>query len=138
MNDLKCVFSHGLASGDFGCTLAEPVIRRGGQEFNCRDQGAHRHCDELFGYFKDAALPEFGYQDDLLSMPHSVPVKIQCGGLLQLGNMIEAGTGPEKAADIAALLDSAREKFGDLSRVPCAELVDAMKNYKVSRRRTRK
>jgi len=134
MNDRKCIFSYSLATGAFQCARAEPVIRRGGQEFNCCDESAHRSCHELFQYFKQAALPEFGYEDDLLTMPHSVPVKIQCGGLLQLRRIIEPDTASVSVDNIAALLEDAGKQFGSLEQIPCTNLVDAMKNYRVSRR----
>ena len=85
MPDRICPFSATLAKNDFACPRASQVIRRGGAEFSCQSAAAHTRCQQLFERCKQAALPEFGVEDDLTMMPQSVLVKIQFGGL-ELGS----------------------------------------------------
>ena len=91
----KCAFSQTLIGGQFACAHAEPVVRRGGAEIACRSADASQRCATLMQCLKDAALPAFGVEDDLLSMPHSVLVKIQFGGLLGVQRLLDTtGTMP--------------------------------------------
>jgi len=77
MSELICPFSSTLVQEDFACTNARPIVRRGGAEIACAAEAAHARCQRFFQRLKDVALPEFGVEDDLLKMPHSVLVKIQ-------------------------------------------------------------
>jgi hypothetical protein len=89
----------------------------------------------LFQQMKAAALPAFGVEDDLLSMPHSVLVKIQHGGLLGLQRLLEPGAaGSGAVQDIHALVDQAAGKYSNLDAIPCPALVQDMTGYKLRRR----
>ena len=97
MEEYKCAFSNTLVTGQFGCEKAEQVTRRGGPDVVCSSDKAHQQCEKLFQRMKQAALPAFGVEDDLLSMPHSVLVKIQFGGLLGLQRLQGNGTEDRKS-----------------------------------------
>lgn len=134
--DPKCPFSAPLVQPEHHCRFADEVIRRGGTEFNCASGDHHGQCLRLHERLKEAALPAFGVEDDLLSMPHSVLVKIQFGGLLGLQRLLgEAGeTG---IIDIASLVERAMLRYGTLDAIPCAETTQDMLDFQVARRRRR-
>ncbi|MCK7509928.1 MAG: hypothetical protein MZV70_41785 [Desulfobacterales bacterium] len=73
----RCAFGAPLITHQFGCRKAEEVTRRGGPDIARTDGAAAARCEALLARLKVAALPAFGVEDDLLSMPHSVLVKIQ-------------------------------------------------------------
>ncbi len=136
MSEHRCPFSAPLITRQFGCALAQEVIHRGGTEINCTDAAAHARCDRLFQQLKQAALPAFGVEDDLLSMPHSVLVKIQYGGLLGLQRLLRAQTEVgERVEDVQALVAEAVTRFND--EVPCTQLVDDITAIKPRARRGR-
>ena len=91
MEEHKCAFSNTLVTNQFGCEKGTQVTRRGGPDIACASDEAHQQCEKLFQRMKQAALPAFGVEDDLLSMPHSVQVKIQFGGLHGLQRLQEDG-----------------------------------------------
>lgn len=133
MEEYKCAFSNTLITGQFGCDKAEQVTRRGGPDIACTSEAGHQRCEKLFQQMKAAALPAFGVEDDLLSMPHSVLVKIQFGGLLGLQRLVD-GAGAADVKNVHALVDRAAGKYRDLDAVPCPELVPDMTGYKLRRR----
>ena len=133
MEEYTCAFSNTLITGQFGCDKAEQVTRRGGPDIACTSEAAHQRCEKLFQRMKAAALPAFGVEDDLLSMPHSVLVKIQHGGLLGLQRLVD-GAGAADVKNIHALVDRANGKYRNLDAVPCPELVSDMTSYKLRRR----
>jgi hypothetical protein len=136
MGEHKCPFSAPLITRQFGCANSQEVIHRGGAEINCTDTAAHARCDLLFQRMKAEALPAFGVEDDLLSMPHSVQVKIQYGGLLGLQRLLRAEPQvAERVDDVNALVAEAALRFGD--EVPCAPLVDDITTFKPRARRGR-
>ncbi|MEW6331563.1 MAG: hypothetical protein AB1560_08890 [Pseudomonadota bacterium] len=133
MDEHKCAFSNTLITNQFGCDKAEQVTRRGGPDIACTSEAGHRRCEKLFQQMKAAALPAFGVEDDLLSMPHSVLVKIQFGGLLGLQRLVD-GAGAADVKNIHALIDRATGKYHDPGAIPCPELVPDMTAYKLRRR----
>ncbi len=136
MEEHKCPFSAPLISHQFGCVHAREVIHRGGAEIACTDAPAHGRCEPLFQHLKAAALPAFGVEDDLLSMPHSVLVKIQYGGLLGLLRLLSgAAVAPTQIEDIDALVVNALARFGGLDAVPCVQVVADITAFKPRARR---
>ena len=138
METHKCPFSAPLVTHQFGCTNAQEVVRRGGAEIDCTDAEAAHRCEQLFLRLKAEALPAFGVEDDLLSMPHSVLVKIQHGGLLGLQRML-AGTpsAEERVADVSILVRDAFTRYGQSDAIPCGQVVADMTAFKPRARRGR-
>ena len=135
MEPYKCAFSNTLITKQFGCEKGEQVTRRGGPDIACTSEEAHLRCVKLFQKMKAAALPAFGVEDDLLSMPHSVLVKIQLGGLLGLQRLLSSGAADSaEVKNIHALVDQAVGQYESLDAVPCPALVEDMTSYKLRRR----
>jgi hypothetical protein len=134
----KCPFGAPLVTHQFGCAKAREVVRRGGAEIDCTDADAAKRCEQLFLQLKTAALPAFGVEDDLLSMPHSVLVKIQHGGLLGLQRVL-AGTlvAEERVVDVSVLVRDAFVRYGQGDAIPCGECVADITGFKLRARRGR-
>ena len=165
MEEYKCAFNATLMGDQFGCAHARHVVRRGGPDVACADNAGHERCRRLFDLLKASALPAFGVEDDLLSMPHSTLVKIQFGGLLGIQRLLGGGgeaadapthmpkraseasrdtisargprLGPiaETVTDIYALVGRAENRFGGLETVPCKQIHTDMTGYKRRRRK---
>jgi hypothetical protein len=129
----KCPFAAALITELAACRHAEQVVRRGGAEFDCRSAGEHERCQAVHEALKIRALTAFGVEDDLTSMPHSVLVKIQCGGLRGLQRIAGEPEGP--IADIAEL----RARVADSTHaLDDPRLADAMTGFRVERRGRRR
>ena len=135
MTDSKCVFGPTLISGRNACQFAIQVVRRGGLEIDCHGDSAADRCKKIFDNFKAVALPEFGYEDNLLSLPHGIMLKIQYGGLLGLQDSLQNSVESDSINDIAGLIDQALNNYNDLHLIPYAQFVPRMQQYKVRRRR---
>lgn len=132
MPDFICPFSATLIKNDFACQHAVQIIRRGGAEIACRSEPDHAACQSTHQIIKSEALRSMGLEDDLLSLPHSVLVKIQFGSLLALQRAI--GGEPGEIKDIASLIATVRRTFGEHSPLPFAAINAAIADYKMSRR----
>lgn len=133
--DNKCPFAAPLTQPGYHCHYADEVIRRGGSEFNCLAADRHAHCVHLHTRLKAAALPVFEVEDDLLSMPHSVLVKIQFGGLLGIQRLL--GNDDRGIADITTLIETAERSYSGIENIPCSDVTGDMQSFKVARRRSR-
>ncbi len=132
----KCAFGITQITGQFACEMGQQVTRRGGPDVACTSEGAHQQCARLFQRMKDVALPAFGVEDDLLSMPHSVLVKIQFGGLLGLQRLLDGSAAvSSEVKNIDGLIGRALEQYDSLEAIPCTAFVEDMTSYKLKRRR---
>ena len=134
METYKCAFNGTLVAQAFGCAHGESVARRGGPDIACRSEAGHRRCAEVFERLKAAAVPAFGVEDDLLSMPHSVLMKIQHGGLVGLQRLVDGAAGT-RVDNIDALVARAVARYGACEAIPCADVVGDMTGYQLKRRR---
>lgn len=84
------------------------------------------------------ALPTFTDGDDLQTIPHSVQMKIQYGGLLGLQQLLpNAEAGSQAVEDIAQLIDDAVTTYDDVNAIPYEQLLDTIVNFKMKRRKGR-
>lgn len=132
----KCPFASALVTDLAVCRHAEQVVRRGGSEYDCRSAPDHAACQDLFDRLKAAALPAFGVDDDLTTMPHSVLLKVQCGGLQGLARL--TGQEQEKVEDIADVRDRALRQYGGPEGLPVTELVETISGFRAERRGRRR
>lgn len=137
MDELKCPFSAPLITHQFGCHNAVEVTRRGGPDIACTDGRAAQRCEALFAQLKAAALPAFGVEDDLLTMPHSVLVKIQHGGPLGLQRLLDGigGAAGDRVEDLDRLIAAAEARFS--SALPVDAVVPDITAFKPRARRGR-
>lgn len=148
----KCPFAAPITVGRAGCRHAVEVVRRGGSEYDCASAADRAVCVEVFSALKRQGLEAFGVEDDLSSMPHSVLVKIQTGGLDGLRRLLReapsGGSGAEDAresepgsadeADIAALIKAAADAYGGVSAIPFEKTASDMLACRLERRGRRR
>lgn len=135
MEYYKCAFNGALMGKQFGCQYAMDVTRREGPSIACTSQLMQKKCALLLDRLKAAALPQFGYEDDLTQMPHSVMLKIQMGGLSGLQNRLKNAPLSVAVEDIQQVVNSAEHFYGDIEAVSLADIVPDMVNFKLPRRR---
>ena len=138
--ELKCPFASPITSGRAACSNAREVVRRGGSEYDCAVASAHALCSEVHGRLKAVGLKAFEVEDDLTSMPHSVLVKIQGGGLAGLQRLLGGETGADGVVidDVRALVERALAEHDGLEGVPFDQLADDMTGYRLERRTRRR
>ncbi len=128
---VPCPFHLALITGAHGCTHATPVTRRAGPDIACASPAAQARCATAFDYIKRTAQPVLGFPDNLQDAPHSVTVKLQNGGVVGLNKLLEPAA--QSVSNINALMDDLTGKFGKLDRVPYADVVATVRDFKLTR-----
>jgi hypothetical protein len=135
MPDLLCPFSAPLIRNDFGCSNAREIVRRGGAEIACEQPASHALCSELHTSIRLSALAAMELEDDLLTLPHNVLVKIQYGGVLGLHALTSGGPPTDgRVDDISALVSTAMQTFQRLENIPLDVINETIIAYKTRRR----
>lgn len=138
--ELKCPFASPITSGRAACSNAREVVRRGGSEYDCISASAHALCNEVHGRLKAVGLQAFGVEDDLTSMPHSVLVKIQGGGLAGLQRLLSKQGREDDSVveDVRVLVEQTLAEHDGLDSVPFEQLAEDMTGYRLERRTRRR
>ena len=134
MNDFKCSFTATLITEEYSCEQAQIVTRRGGPDIACASESGSNNCAQVYIQFKDAGLPAFDAQDDLLKTPASVYNKIQFGGLQGLSKLINEDNN-SNVNNIFQLIQAAEKNYTTLENIPYTDFIDSMKAYKIKRKR---
>ena len=135
MTDRLCPFSAPLIKQDFGCQHAKEIVPRGGAEIACEQADAHLQCSSLHDAIKQSALVAMGHEDDLLTVPHNVLIKIQYGGLLGLqASLDDSEKSNTRIEDITTLVVTAMDTYPDLKNLPFEQVSHSIKTYKTQRR----
>ena len=133
MNDLICPYSATLVQKiNYACPKSDEVIRRGGAEYVCLQADQFERCNEVHSKVKHAYLKSEGLEDDLLSLPHSVFVKIQFGCVLGLQEALARDV--LKIDDIGGLIADAVEHYKSSDHLPFELLNETIASYKLQKR----
>jgi len=135
MENYKCAFNGALIGKQYGCQNAMEVTRREGPAIACTSAEMHQKCAELMEELKAAALPQFGFEDDLTQMPHSALMKIQSGGLAGLQKCLRGDTEISEVKNIEQLVIEAEQHYGSFGAIPYSEFVQDIVDFKLRRRR---
>lgn len=133
MPDLICPFSATLAQKrDFSCPNADEVIRRGGSEYVCIQLSRHEVCSDVHNKVKKVYLESQGLEDDLLSLPHSMFVKIQFGCVLGLQSA--SGIDATKINDIGLLITDTINNYKNIDSLPFDLINERITTHKLEKR----
>ncbi|MFV2056282.1 MAG: hypothetical protein ACC707_07420 [Thiohalomonadales bacterium] len=136
MSELICPFNATLAKDEFSCEHARKIIRRGGEEFSCQRPEIHNLCSAIHAKIRASALLDMGLEDDLLSLPHSVLVKIQFGALLGLQSSKDKSV--SSIENVADLIIWIAETYPELDDMPFHQINELVGNYQLQKRRRKK
>lgn len=137
MSDIKCPFSTLQAAGLSACGIADHVVRRGGSEYDCTREDAHRRCIALSRHLLAIGLPALGYEDDLGTTPKSAYDRALFGGLQGLATLMPDNPATLHASNIHGLIEATLNAGQDPASLPSDVLVSAIENYRPARRRGR-
>ncbi|MGD8559803.1 MAG: hypothetical protein PVH04_09055 [Gammaproteobacteria bacterium] len=134
---LKCPFRATIMTRSYGCEHAEEITRREGPDIACNTASSNAQCQAFFDAIKGKALEALGHEDDLTTMPASVLQKIQYGALSGLQQRTAGDVGNDSVDNVAQLMEDAIAKFGGVDDFPFEPCIDAIKSYKMRKRRGR-
>jgi hypothetical protein len=128
----SCPFAKGILTQRCHCEQAKKLFIAERETVYCQNLMAQQQCQMLFFQLSEKARFALKIIEVNQPMPHAKKMKLVCGGLLALQQLLS----PElKSAhlvlDIHQLLTKALQYYGDLSQLPWPELVRAIGEYQV-------
>jgi len=127
---MTCVFSKALLARSAVCECAQRCSVGERELVQCVSPTARTNCTTLAALLHERArfalrLPRPGQP-----LIHAKALRLQCGGVVAL----QASLGAERA-DVHRLVGVAHERYGSLTELPWAAIVDGLLNWQPRRRR---
>lgn len=131
INRLPCVFERALLAraAICDCAVRHQVAER--ETIACAQPVARASCGELYGLLRENSAFALHVPDATRILPHAMVMKIQCGGLNGLRELIDAAA---PAPSVHQLVRRATDRFGALSALPWPEVVRGVAAWKGRRR----
>ena len=123
-----CPFEKTILTHCAACSRAEKHNIAEREIIACSSAEAHQICIALRDLLRKSFTFSLGKLHIDGPLPHAQEMRMQCGGLKGLQSAMD---GSDEVRDVAALLESARQKFGGLPDLPYEQIVrSANMHYK--------
>ncbi len=136
MLDLRCPFSPVLLLKDYQCEFAEEVVRRGGGEIACQNTKLNSKCAQLADQLRESILPMMGQENNLLTVPQAIIVKVLFGSVSALKKMAE-DLQHESLDSLSNITLLTLDAYPDLAELPYAHLLETVEKTQIKKRRNK-
>lgn len=134
INRLPCVFEKALLARTAVCGLAESHALAERETVACTSPLARAECGRLAGLLREKSAFALKLATTQRILPHAQLMRIQCGGLEGLRQVLDPDA---PAPDVHRLICTARERHGDLERLPFSDIVKGVAAWQGRRRQPR-
>ncbi len=131
INRLPCVFERALQARQAVCEYAVQHQLAERETIACAQPPARASCGELNGLLREKSSFALHLTHAARILPHAMVMKIQCGGLNGLRDVVDPGA---VAPNVHHLVRLAQERFGELADLPYTEIIKGVAAWKGRRR----
>ncbi|CAG0953379.1 hypothetical protein RHDC4_00230 [Rhodocyclaceae bacterium] len=132
INRLPCVFGKALLAQSAVCELARRHSVGEAESLVCASPVARAACGTLYGLLREKSTFALRVKTTERILPHATVMKIQCGGLEGLRQVVSPDT---HAPDVHRLVREASERYGGLDALPFSEIIKGVAAFQLRRGR---
>jgi hypothetical protein len=132
INPLPCVFEKALLCQAAVCEAAQRLALAEREMVACREPVARASCGQLLTLLRANSAFALKLRDTQRILPHAMMMKIQCGGLTGLRDLLD----PEAhAPDVLKLVRLAQAEYESFEALPFSRIVQGVAHWQIRRRR---
>lgn len=132
INPLPCVFEKALLCQAAVCEAARRLSLAEREVVACSKPLIRAACGNLLQLLRANASFALKVRDARRILPHAMMMKIQCGGLAGLKELLDEEA---YAPDVLRLIRLAQAEFGALEDLPFSRIVQGIARWQMRRRR---
>ncbi|GAB1392688.1 hypothetical protein MASR1M60_08510 [Rhodocyclaceae bacterium] len=132
INPLPCVFEKALLCQAAVCEAARRLSLAEREMVACSEPLARAACGNLLQLLRANSNFALKVKDTQRILPHAMMMKIQCGGLIGLKDLLDAEA---HAPDVLKLVRLVQAEFGALEDLPFSRIVQGVAHWQIRRRR---
>ena len=138
INERFCPYEKSILTNNCDCSLARRFCIAEREGVQCSSDAAQVQCLRVLELMRRQARFALKAIDERAAMPHGKAMRVQVGGLRGLRAAIAPEVPvPTRIDDIHAVIETARERFGDISDLPFQPIIQQIAAY-TPRRRSRR
>lgn len=130
----RCCFSDAVGSRVAGCTKAVRSTKRYRRTVECTSSRAHGVCAAWLDCVRRASTFTLGARQSPSALPRRTAVKLQGGGLLGMGDVIEEHQRSGRIQDVSDLLRRALARYGSFDSVPLQRVIQRVHEFDADER----
>jgi hypothetical protein len=131
INPLPCVFEKALLCQAAACEAAQRIALAERELVACREPLARAACGQLLTLLRANSAFALKVKDTQRILPHAMTMKVQCGGLVGLRDLLDPDA---HAPDVLKLVKLAQAEFGALDQLPFSRIVQGVAHWQIRRR----
>jgi hypothetical protein len=124
----RCCFPEAVSRRVAGCTKAHKTAKQYRRIVHCLDKDAHDRCAAWLNQVRQASRFTLGTAHTPGALPRAAAGRLQCGGLLGMGDLLEGAT-VQRIDDVANLTRRAVTRYESLDRVPLQTVIQRVHEY---------
>ena len=132
LNPLPCVFEKALLCQAAACEAAQRLSLAERELVACREPLARAACGQLLTLLRANSAFALKVKDTQRILPHAMMMKVQCGGLVGLKDLVDADA---HAPNVIKLVKQAQAEFGSLDQLPFSRIVQGVARWQIRKRR---
>ncbi len=138
LNQQQCVFEKTINARRANCSCSTRFNLAEREGIACNSPARYQHCLALLQQLRKNAAFALHLTHIDGQQPHANEIKLQAGGLSGLEDIVlERDPTAADMNDINGLLSTAEQQFGQIEKLPYAEIVKAIVRFKGRQRRKR-
>jgi hypothetical protein len=131
LNPLPCVFEKALLCQAAVCEAAQRLSLAEREMMACREPLVRAACGQLLNLLRANSAFALKIKDAQRILPHAMMMKVQCGGLTGLKDLLD----PEAPApDVLKLVRLAQAEYGGFDALPFSQLVQGVAHWQIRKR----
>lgn len=132
INPLPCVFEKALLCQAAVCEAARRLSLAEREMVACSEPLARAACGNLLQLLRANSSFALKVKDTQRILPHAMTMKIQCGGLTGLRDLLDVDA---HTPDVLKLVRLAQAEFAALEDLPFSRIVQGVAHWQIRRRR---
>lgn len=131
INPLPCVFEKALLCQAAVCEASQRLSLAEREVMACREPLVRTACCQLLALLRQNSGFALKVRDTQRILPHAMMMKIQCGGLIGLRDLLD----PEAPApNVLDLMRRAQTEFSQLDALPFSRIVQGVAHWQIRKR----
>lgn len=136
INQIPCPFEKAILTNCCNCEKSIRILIGSREAGGCTERLAQQQCLEFLNCLHHVATFAVGHTRIDSPLPHGKEVRIQCGGLIGLQQILDkTETVTTKAENVYNLIKGALAKFRKLQNIPFDKLIRSVASYQYRPRR---
>jgi len=131
INPLPCVFEKALLCQAAACEAARHLALAERAMVACSEPLARAACGNLLQLLRANSAFALKVKNTQGILPHAMTMKIQCGGLTGLKDLLDPAA---HAPDVLRLVRLAQAEFGALESLPFSRIVQGVAHWQIRKR----